>query len=554
MSEKSKKRRPRRKDYKKIIDITQSILYTPKKASWFCNYLELKEEFVKEALEYLCYTEHLEMLSDKTYAVAKDLRLKVRGIYHSDGENGHVHADIQRRIKEPIFVPEKWSMGAKHGDRVEIAIEGDLKDFNTGAVHEIVNPWGDYFVGKLMFVDGKWYVNPLDTNIGNCIQITSNRQDLIPEELVYAHFLDAEQNRKIAFDNASYGQQKKTILWSEICTGDKPKPYKKPEYLCEIVKKITNEEEIPDILYNVADNNVFVDKKKGKPYSREKLGDLKTYLINDDLAISFFDDETYVHVPDVTEYIDKKSDFLPEKIKEITRFKLNEENKCITVKLNKAELFRSIVIPSQNDFLADADKIISDANDKVAMWFDEREAAAPYISKVKVRKGETMYLLDENSKGNEFDEFEFADFVPFDTTTVPFCNPFQNFLSVLTQISFSHCVKQHTKEEDTEFSNYIREKCALNTYRVIQEELYRIAEHNSKIHSASTKGEEYSATYLYETKEGDGLLYCNGAFGLCEGGQKLEFGTPVSVTYEDISTNRLDLYYHIKRKFDHHVE
>ncbi len=548
MSEKSKLRKPRRKDYKKIIDITQSILYTPKKINWFCNYLGLNENFVKEALEYLCYTGHLEMLTDKTYAVTRDLRLKIRGIYHNDGENGHVHADIQRRIKEPIFVPKKWSMGAKHGDRVEIAIEGNLKEFNTGAVHEIINTWSDYFVGRLLFVDGKWYVAPLDKNIGDYIRVINHTYDLTSGELVYACFCDAEKLRNEAFVNSSFAQQKKTILWSEICRGDKAQPYKSQEYSCEIIKKIDNESEIPNILYGVEEDAInFPDKKKGKPYLRKDLSSLKTHIINDDLAVSFFGDETYVHVPDITEYIDKNLDFLPEKIKEITKFKLNEENKCITVKLNDKEVFRSTVIPFENDFTGDAKEIILRANDTVAFWFDEREAVAPYISKVKVKKGETMYLLDENSSCGELEEFEFADFVPGDSTTVLFCNPFENYLSILTQECFSHCMKQHTKAEDTEFSNYIREKCALNTYKVLRQDLYKIAEQNSKIHSISTKGKEYPATYLCETKDGDGLLYCNGGFGLCESGENLEFGTPVSVTYEDISTDRLDLFYHLKK-------
>ncbi len=546
MSEKSKLRKPRRKDYKKIIDITQSILYTPKKTSWFCNYLGLNENFVKEALEYLCYTGHLKMLPDKSYAVARDLRLKIRGIYHNDGENGHVHADIQRRIKEPIFVPQKWSMGAKHGDRVEIAIEGSLKEFNTGAVHEIINKWGDCFVGRLMFVDGKWYVSPLDKNIGNYIEIINPTVGLNSGEMVYASFYDAEKLRSEAFLNSSYAQQKKTILWSEICEGDKPQPYKRQEYSCEIIKKIDNESEIPNILYGNKDIISIPDKKKGKPYLREDLRNLKTYIINDDLAISFSDNETYVHVPDVTEYIDKNSDFLPEKIKESTKFRLNEENKCITVKFNDKEVFRSTVMPFENNFTGDTKEIVLDANDAVALWFDEREATAPFISKIKVKKGETMYLLDDNLIANEFDEFEFADFIPGDVTTVPFCNPFQNFLAVLTQVCFLHYAKQHTKAQDTEFSNYIREKCALNTYKVLQKDLYKIAENNNKIHATSIKGAEYPATYLYETKDGDGLLYCNGGFGLCESSEHLEFGTPVSVTYEDISTNRLDLYYHLK--------
>lgn len=549
MSEKSKLRKPRRKDYKKIIDITQSILYTPKKASWFCNYLALNESFVKEALEYLCYTGHLEMLSDKTYAVSRDLRLKIRGIYHNDGENGHVHADIQRRIKDPIFVPKKWSMGAKHGDRVEIAIEGSLKEFNTGAVQEIVNTWGDCFAGRLLFIDGKWYVAPLDKGVGDYIEVVNHVQNLTAGELVYAGFCNADELRNEAFVNSSYAQQKKTILWGEICRGDKVQPYKEVEYCCEIIRKISNETQIHNFLYGTEyeDAKYLPDKKKGKPYSREELRDLKTYIISDDLAVSFCGNETYVHVPDLTEYIDKNLEFLPQEIKKITKFRLNEENKCITVKLNAKELFRSSIMPSKNEFSGDVKEIVSVANDTVALWFDEREAVAPYISKVKVKKGETMYLLSENSSGNEFDEFEFADFVPGDTTTVPFCNPFQNFLAVLTQVSFSHCMKQHTKAEDTEFSNYIREKCALDTYKVLRQDLYKLAEHNNKIHSLSTKGKEYPATYLYETKDGDGLLYCNGGFGLCENGEDLEFGTPVSVTYDDISTNRLDLYYHLKK-------
>lgn len=554
-------RKPRNKDYKKIIDITQSILYSPKKESWFCSYLNLSAERVMEATQYLCYIGYLEKLPDKTYAVARDFRLKIRGIYHSDGVNGHVHADAQRRIKNPIFVPKKWSMGAKHGDRVEIAVEGEFSETNTGVVHEIINPWSDNFVGRLSYMSGKWYVIPCDKGIGEAIEVSNPLDDFKAGEFVYASFCNTEFLRQKAFLSSSIAQRKKTILWSEICGGDKPEPYTQQILSCNIVKVFESDEERINFEYQKAyecNANITIPKKKGKPYTRQDLTYLKTFYISDALGVSKTKEgKYYVHVPDLTEYIALNSEIekrvletgrVPSCIQEKSAFKMNLSTPAITVEFDTKDvkMYRSLVCVNSSDFKEDLQDPINTVNDKVASWFDARDAVAPYVEISYVEKGKTFYLSD--FCGDSCEQFEVADFVPSGDFTVYFCNPFNNYLAFLTQHCFAHCISQHKSSEECEFANLIREKCALSTYSGIRAKLFNTAQQNIKIDLLQKQGADYPATYLYETKDGNGLLYCNGGFGLCESDDTLSFGAPVRATYKDISVNRLDLYYSINKK------
>ncbi|MBR4029871.1 MAG: hypothetical protein IKJ06_00530, partial [Clostridia bacterium] len=427
-----------------------------------------------------------------------------------------------------------------------------------------INPWSDNFVGRLSYMSGKWYVIPCDRGIGEVIEVSNPSTDLKAGEFVHASICGAEALRKKAFLSSSIAQRKKTILWSEICGGDRPEPYTQQVLSCDIVNVFESDEERINFEYQKAyecNENIIIPKKKGKPYTRQDLTSLNTFYISDGLAVSKTDEHIYyVHVPDLTEYIGLNSEveknmletgLVPSYIREKTAFEMNLTTPAITVEFDASDeqeikMYRSLVCVNSCDAKEDLQELINTANDKVATWFDVRDAVAPYVEISFVAKGETLYLADFTRE--PYEQYEVADFVPSGDFTVYFCNPLENYLAFLTQHCFAHAISQHKSSQECEFANLIREKCALSTYSSIRAKLLNTAQQNIKIDLSQKQGADYPATYLYETKNGNGLIYCNGGFGLCESDNTLSFGTPVRAIYEDISVNRLDLYYSINKK------
>ena len=126
--------KPKSNFYKKIVKLTQSVLYVPQTEEWFMEqFPNVKPEQIKEALLYLCHTNYLNCIENKIYEVDFDFRTKLRGIYHFDGKDGHVHADSVRKYFGRINVPKNWSGGAIHNDRVEVLIEGELSESGDSA-------------------------------------------------------------------------------------------------------------------------------------------------------------------------------------------------------------------------------------------------------------------------------------------------------------------------------------------------------------------------------------------------------------------------------------
>lgn len=436
--------KPRNNIYKKIARLTQSVLYTPKTEKWFIESLpEVKAEKVKEALSFLCCLGYLYVLQDGSYAVDLDFRTIVRGVYHSDGKNGHVHADNIRRINPVIFVPERWNFGAQHNDRVEVVIEGDLWDsFDVicGTVQEIIEPSGDFFVGRQQKIDGKWVVFPENKELGFYIPVEGEPLEFRSGVNVFGILNHAKKIRENAKETADIRQKEKTISWHKICGGESVEHEEKKVYKsCTILKTLKDEEELLLYRYGVfpemskdAGKELLQQKKRpGKPPASVDFTHKPAMILSEQCAVSIekADDEfcIFMHTADLSNLFIPESatekeflrrcagdTFLPLNVKEKAKFKDKSIQNALTVSfkvdkngnIKEPEIVKSIIFAqnSKNPYYDELVKvlpcdglsknpIICAADDAAAIWFDEKEIPAPFIHVRFTEDAENMFLV-----------------------------------------------------------------------------------------------------------------------------------------------------------------
>lgn len=421
--------------YKDIIRITQSMLYTPESFDWFCEtFPAIYEQDIEEALLYLCHMHYLYETEEGTYAVDRDFRITLKGIYHSDGLNGHVHTDSIHKIYKSVFIPDKWKMGANHNDRVEFAIEGCLEDYSgntygkiNGAVQRIVDTWGDYFIGRIFKINEKWGVIPEYKEIADFVELSEIPVNPVSGTVVFAKFSNADEVRYYHEKTSDIRQKEKTISWNTICGADDSlKNNENIIHTCAIVKYIKTEEE--RLLYRYGMFSEFsqeakcefdiIKRQPGKPRTRKNLTTMDpAKLLSNECAVHVTKRKSgykvMMHVADVSELfkpgtaLEKEllrkcysEQLVPDSWVEQTGFLNETVRNAITVAFNvnkdceisDVEIFSSAVFTKKTDNyeydelvkLLPSDGISSNpivclANDAVAKWLDENDFTAPFV-------------------------------------------------------------------------------------------------------------------------------------------------------------------------------
>ena len=556
--------KPRQDTYKKILQLTQSIGYTPQKAEWFCGALGVKEKNVISALDYLCQTNKLKVTDMGYYVASVDLRLRVKGIYHTDGRNGHIHADAQRRINHEIYVPNLRSMGAQHNDRVEVAIEGMDESLKAGVVNKIINTWGNYAVGKMFYIDGEWFFKPENKALGGYIPVSNDVSWAESNLGVYVKLDYAEKEREIGKTKSDIRQKKDTIVWDEVNSGERIKSETMTEHTCTLLCPLYDEQTYFAYKYRFkgAEEKKKFRKRSGKPPLRVDLTEQKCGIRSDQQA--FFSQKTgdelkiFSHIADVTEYIPlnsdieldmlkfySKPDLIPKNIRSICAFSENNQQNAITVEItvNKndeitdTKIYRSVICP-KGKTKSDFEKL---TNNAVAQWFDENKIAAPFLHIQRIDAKEPDYHILKSDK--EDAARIAADTVPQYNFTIDFCRPFENYLSYLSNVCFTETVNIRNKGKESKIADIIREKCALSNERRASVKCYETILDNISACSQLNTSDLYDAIYVSKRCDGKHLIYTHGIYGLCNMKSEHKESDTIKVRYIDCSIDRLNVYF-----------
>lgn len=573
--------KPKSNIYRKIINITQSVLYTPKTEEWFeKEFADVKIEELREALLYLCHTHYLEKQNDGTYSVDIDFRTKIRGIYHFDGVNGHVHADSIRKLYKNIHIPSEWTLGALHNDRVEVSIEGELSDDGSpvfGVVNKVIQNFGEMFVGKLQKIDGRWFVLPEEKEVGN--------------------FIEAQEFR---------GTKKSgTCVLARINSDNKT---------CTILKALNTEKErllykygfYPEIEKTAEDEFMSLGVKPGKPVKRFDFTETPAMLLNGENAVCIEKNgqtfKVLFHVPDICDRFvpDSASEkellrrcagenFLPRTIREKAMFTDGTVKNAFTVIFDvdnngnvsnsRIERSRVLTIKKKDVFyqeLCDAlslkGGLISAANDAAAMWFDKNDAPAPFVNIyftdeakafINILKKDVSYenilnimqnVKDTDDKISErlVPEFTYFQANAFgeENITVPFCNPLSNYLSLLSQYCFVQQNRLRLTEKKNEHLRFVFERAALYNLRQLELKRYLRASSNVELDKELVPCAEYEGIFITKTDEGKKALFLvENSIGTVKNPcLNLKTGDRAWLCYEGLSLDRQELLFKEKRK------
>ncbi len=452
MGRKKEVAKPRTDLYITILNIMQSMAYTPKPLSWFLCELNAKLDELRHAMQYLEYYHYIRKEQNETYVVCADIRVKVRGKYYAQADgSGYVEVDAQRMIEQRIYIPERWRLGAQHNDRVAVAIEGIYQSQAShkqyGAIEEIIQPYGDYFCGTLRYMDKKWYVVPRDKHFGLAIRVQDSQPGTRSGSMVYACLSNAVQIRKAAFDAADVRQKQKTIVWDQIRSSTPCLKTETFEKTCRIVCSIDNPVQAyayENRLHGLFSNQAMRDaahprKQRGKPADRMDLTKLQSYRVLPDRAHSVIKEENgfriYTHVPDVTSYVPEGSALdrelqskgmlhfmLPRVLRKACGFRIGQPQDAITVEfvmdqggqLTWRNMYRSVIQcgKSKPVYYEEARKNIRRGNIltqdplqyatefAVMDYFEEADFPAPFINLYQKRDGgwiqEAAQTLDLN--------------------------------------------------------------------------------------------------------------------------------------------------------------
>lgn len=363
MGEKTAGKKVNRGLANEILNFMQSMEYTPKPLSWFlcAYYADLAE--LRQVMNYLEADGCIRKNDEGMYEVMRDLRFRVRGKFFADGLNGgYVEPDLQRIMQPKIYVPQKWCMGAMQNDRVVVAVNGigrsDDETMPTGAVEEILCPFGDSFCGTVRYIRKQWYVVPFDIRHGAAILIDGKPHGIYSGDSVFARLTNGEEIRLKAFDAADIRQKEKTIVWSKISSGKSGAAQETQEKRCRILCKVFDCAErfgYENHLHRMFGKEALLDahrherlKRTSETLKRRDLTDLESYITAPDCAFSVFRENDgfriFAHVPDLTEYILPGSvldrelsekgylpDFLPRRITEACAFSAGKRKNAITV-------------------------------------------------------------------------------------------------------------------------------------------------------------------------------------------------------------------------------
>lgn len=434
MGEKSAGKKVNRSLVNEILNFMQSMEYTPKPLSWFlCAYYADLEE-LQQVMNYLVADGCIKKNDEDMYEVMRDLRFRVCGKFFADGLNGgYVEPDLQRIMQPKIYVPKKWCMGAMQNDRVVVAVNGighdDDETMPTGAVEEILCPFGDSFCGIVRYIRKQWYVVPFDVRVGTAIPIEEEPSGIYSGDSVFARLTNGEEFRLKAFVAADIRQKEKTIVWSKISSGKSEAVQKIQEKRCRVLCKVFDCAErfaYENRLHRMFGKEALFDahrherlKRTSEMLKRRDLTDLETYITAPDCAFSVFRENggfrIFAHVPDLTEYVlpgsvlDKElsekgylPDFLPRRITEACAFAAEKQRNAITAEfvtdktgnLVYRTMYRSEILcgdektpafdEAETSILADdpfcASHIASAAEFAVMDFFDEASYPAPYLN------------------------------------------------------------------------------------------------------------------------------------------------------------------------------
>ena len=577
--------KPKSNLYKEFIKLTQSDSYSPKSKEWFKEKFEKANyDEIEEALVYLCHTHYLKKLSDETYAMDIDFRVRVKGIYHFDGVNGHVHADSVQKLFVPVQIPQGCSKDAMHNDRVEAVVEGELSESDDviyGKVIKVLQNFGEMFVGKLQKVDENFVV--------------------FPEELAIGRFVLVEgtpENKKAG-----------SYVLAKLTSNDKIKS-------CKIIKFLDDEEErsiykygfYPEISKTAKDELINSEVKPGKPVKRIEFTDKPATLLHSGCAVNIERDgkgfKIAVHVPDLCDKFVPESesekellrrcagkDFLPQILRDKVKFRDNCIRDAFTVLFDadengnisnpQIERTRVLTVENENPLYEEACRVFlkvggvaSAANDAAAIWFDENDAVAPFANVyfaddakafIDVLKTTGLYegeitlnnafsIIEKAEDGAKrlMMEFVYSQVNAFgeENVTVPFCTPLENYLSVLAQ----YCVVQHKKLRTTKARNqllrFVYERASLYNYRQYEFKKYFRAHFNIKLDKKLKTDRKYEGIYITKSyDEKKALFYVCGGIGSVKCGKNaFKTGDKVVISYEGISIDRQELVYKLATK------
>ncbi|MBQ7039002.1 MAG: hypothetical protein IJN39_00370 [Clostridia bacterium] len=410
--------KPKSGVYRKILQITQSVMYTPQKEEWFIEkFTEFDAEKIKEALVFLCHTRYLCRMDDGTYAHDYDFRLKIRGVYHKDEKGGHIHPETATKLFRTVKVPDGWNLDAQHNDIVEVALEGELSDFDEiidgrilGSVNGVIEQSGEYFVGTQHKIDGKWFVLPKDRSFGESIMVEGR---VLCEKSGITVFAKLNYNRNFGKINGDASN-----LHENDC-----EEVNIP-VTCTIIKVLETQEECflykfglyPEMGELAQKEFLAPVKKVGKPYTRLDLTNAPSTFLSEQCAVNIEKtNEEYnimLHVADLTDWFMPNSaseseilrkcagnELLPDCLKERVKFSDGKVQNALTVSFKtdkcgnvfNSKILRTRIITNktENKFYKEAVKalpkngissnaVICAANDAAALWFDENNVPAPF--------------------------------------------------------------------------------------------------------------------------------------------------------------------------------
>ncbi len=513
--------KPRFSLYKKVQAYTQHPCYEPKPLSWFMCYYNETRERMEYTLNYLVFKRFLMRLPSGRYGVDKDYRKRFTGRVVEIKGACFVKPDDFFGF---IEVEPKYTFGARHNDRVRVALNGydESGAFELrGVIEEIIAPLSDLFCGRVEQDAEGLFVVPDDKELGDKIYFAEGESSLPAGNFVYAEIVNGEALRKKAFEMASPCQQLKTVSARALKENWRDSmPYTPQERVCRALKQVCAsrserfliEKRFSD--YLPADAEETLEKAPRRTnYIRKDFTHHAVCLIREDLAFHTekAGDKTrvFVHVPDLTDdilpleplekalcYKGEMPKLVPEAIRNRTRFIKGEKARAITVSfvtdrlgiLTDVAFFRSRIVCTTDKETKEQQLLLKHLQKDVhavhplqtaaeialCKLFGDTDCAFPYDN--SACSALFKYFEDFLKKADRFEEKNeiLSCLEPYLTDRVlmpkkaganariPFGCPFDSFASVLTQWSVHHYLYPHrNKENEEEFKEIIRSRTAI---------------------------------------------------------------------------------------------
>ena len=513
--------KPRFGLYKKVQAYTQHPNYAPKPFSWFVSYFNETAERVEHTLNYLVFKRFLMRTKNGEYGVDLDMRKRFKGRFLEIRGECFVHPDDHFMF---IAVDRKYSFGARHNDRVQVAVNGYNEDGSFqphGVVEKIIAPLSDRFCGRLDRDATGFYVIPDDRDLGRGVYLSEQDCDVPLGSYVYAELTNGDILRQQAYAMALPCQQHASISEHNLKGNYRDAyEYEPALRLCRIVMRASEDRHERYMLEKrfhtmlSPESKAIVEKPPRRiNYIRKEYTNHNVVRVSSDLAYHAEKEEGgvrfYVHVPDLNDdivaleplgeelcYKGCMEGLVPESIRQNAAFDLQEKRRALTVSFTvnplggilNVEVARSRVVcqtETESELYSALKKHLPKdsrathplekaAEVALAKLYAPTGEAFPYDNFVHSRKMKDFSAFLE--KADQFEEkdkiFDCLDYYLYDrvlmnkpagqVSGICFGQPFTRFESILTQWCLKHYLYPHrNKEYEIEFEGFVKDHTAV---------------------------------------------------------------------------------------------